>query len=71
MLAVIGMAVKMHRLRPVVVLIVVIDSLIGGVLFLLQKSPKEATVIAEKTDLDQITAKDRRQPRNERKPKRR
>ena len=30
-------------------LIVVIDSLIGGVLFLLQKSPKEANVIAEKT----------------------
>ena len=30
-------------------LIVVIDSLIGGVLFLLQKSPKAASVIAEKT----------------------
>jgi hypothetical protein len=30
-------------------LIVVIDSLIGGVLFLLQKSPQAARVIAEKT----------------------
>jgi hypothetical protein len=50
-------------------LIVALDSLLGGVLFLLQKSPKAAGAIADEDDLDQITAKDRRQAEKREKTK--
>ncbi len=50
-------------------LIVALDSLIGGVLFLLQKSPKAAGAIADEDDLDQITAEDRRQSEKREKAK--
>jgi len=50
-------------------LIVALDSLLGGVLFLLQKSPKAAGAIADEDDLDQITAKDRPQAEKREKTK--
>jgi glycosyltransferase 2 family protein len=50
-------------------LIVALDSLLGGVLFLLQKSPKAAGAIADEDDLDQITAEDRRQSEKREKAK--